>query len=63
MIDESIKVQINSIDEYVKRINEIMQALHDKNVEIKILYKDALLNKPPVLELWKATEHIDYLKQ
>ena len=62
MIDEEIKGDIEKIKDYVDGINFLIRSLHEKGVEIRIAYKDGNTTVPPSIELWRATEHIDYLK-
>lgn len=62
MIDNDIKVLVDEISEYTERINIILADLHTKNVEVRFLYKDSGADTPPCLSLWRATEHVDYLK-
>ncbi len=61
-MDEEIKNDIEKIKDYVDGINFLMKSLHEKSVEIRIAYKDGSSTVAPTIELWRATEHIDYLK-
>ncbi len=66
MIDTEIQQDIEKIKDYVSGINILMDSLYDRGVEIRIAYKDSTSGSPtgrPCLELWRATEHIDYLKR
>jgi hypothetical protein len=66
MIDTEIQEKINIIKENVNIINGLMADLHSKGVEIRIAYKDSGSGSPtglPCLDLWRATEHVDYLKE
>jgi hypothetical protein len=63
MIDKDIAESIEEIVTRVNTINSIMASLYEKNVEIRIAYKDADHGQPPKLDLWRATEHINYLKK
>jgi hypothetical protein len=40
-----------------------MSSLYEKDVEIRIAYKEADRGQPPQLNLWRAIEHINYLKK
>lgn len=66
MIDSEIFEDIRRIEDYVEGINFLMDSLHKKGVEVRISYKDSTSGAPngiPCLELWRATEHVDYLKE
>ena len=66
MIDKEIEQDINTIKDYVHGINHLMQILHEKGVEIRLAYKDSTSGSPtggPYLDLWRAIEHINYLKE
>lgn len=63
MIDPQIKEQIDLLRNYVDSINVLMDTLHQQNVEVRILYKDPSGQTAPRIELWRATEHINYLKE
>ena len=66
MIDSDIQLKIDLIKDHVSKINELMAMLEEKNVEIRIQFKDSTnsgSNTKPHLELWRATEHINYLKE
>jgi hypothetical protein len=62
MIDLTIVEKIRNISKNVDEINQLMSQLHTQDVEIRIAYKDAAKGEPPKIELWRATEHVDYLK-
>ncbi len=65
MKDINIKNQVIKLDALIKDVNVIMKELHEQNVEVRITYKDATNGAPngiPCLELWRAIEHNDYLK-
>jgi hypothetical protein len=65
-MDPEIQTDIDRIKDYVDGINFLMKSLYEKGVEIKISYKDNTNNGSgtiPHLELWRAIEHIDYLKK
>ena len=67
MIDREIQTKIQKIKENVDAINLLMAELHEQNVEIRIAYKDSSTGggsiTVPRLDLWRATEHRDYLKE
>jgi hypothetical protein len=63
MIDRDIADSIDEIVTRVNTINSIMASLYEKDVEIRISYKEADRGQPPKLDLWRATEHINYLKK
>lgn len=67
MIDNEVKEKIDEIHSCVNSINQLMAELYLKNVEIRIAYKDSAngggKDCTPHIELWRATEHIDYLKE
>ena len=62
MIDSNIAENVQTILKNVDEINQLMSKLYEQNVEIRIAYKDASKGEPPRIELWRATEHVDYLK-
>ncbi len=58
-INEQIDIVKNNVDE----INRIMAELYTQGVEIRIAYKDPEgINKVPRLDLWRAIQHINLLK-
>ena len=67
MIDREIQTKIQTIKENVDSINTLMAELHEQNVEIRIAYRDSSgsgeTERAPHIELWRATEHRDYLKE
>jgi hypothetical protein len=66
MIDAEIQESINIIKENIDIINNLMAEMHSKGVEIRIAYKDSSNGSStglPRLDLWRATEHVDYLKE
>lgn len=63
MIDQEISDAVNEITSRVNTINVLMDQLYKKNVEIRISYKDSEKGNPPRLEVWRAVEHVDYLKK
>lgn len=62
MIDSDITIKINTIKDSVNLINTLIAELYKKEVEIKIKYEESVVDKPPRLNFWRATEHVDYLK-
>ena len=62
MIDSNIAEKVQTILKNVDEINQLMSELYEHSVEIRIAYKDANKGEPPRIELWRATEHVDYLK-
>jgi len=66
MIDKEIKTDVQVIQDCINLINSTMSDLYKKGVEIRIAYKDSTSGAPngiPCLELWRAIEHRDYLKE
>ena len=62
MIDPEIENKVTAIRASVDLINCLIADLYEHNVEIRISYQDASNGNPPSINLWRATEHIDYLK-
>jgi hypothetical protein len=62
MTDPEVADKITKIKDSVELINSLMAELHEKNVEIKIKYTDSTLDIPPGIVLYRAIEHVDYLK-
>ncbi len=65
MKDDNIKVKVARLTNLIKDVNSVMKELHQLRVEVRISYKDSSSGAPegiPCLELWRATEHNDYLK-
>ena len=62
MIDANIAEKVQTILKNVDEINQLMSELYEHSVEVRIAYKDASKGEPPRIELWRATEHVDYLK-
>lgn len=62
MNDPEIQSKILTIKDSVNLINSLMAELHEKNVEVRIQYVEAAKGVPPGISLWRATEHVDYLK-
>lgn len=63
MIDNNISSKIDTIKRNVEEINLLMAELHKLAVEVRIQYKDASGLSPPQIDLWRATEHVDYLRR
>lgn len=63
MIDSKISSRIDIIKKNVEEINTLMAELHSLAVEVRIQYKDASGVSPPQIDLWRATEHVDYLRR
>ena len=63
MIDNTIADKIQIISKNVDEINQLIAELYAQNVEVRIAYKDSTKGDPPRIDLWRATEHVDYLKQ
>ncbi len=63
MINKNIAKKISIIKKNVDEINEIMAELYTDQVEIRISYKDSSMDQPPQIDLWRATEHVDYLQK
>lgn len=62
MTDPDIQDKIQTIKDSVNLINTLMTELYEKNVEIRIMYVEASKGAAPGISLWRATEHVDYLK-
>jgi len=62
MKDNDIQSIIDSINKSVGSINTLLATLHERDVEIKLVFNDAKSDHPPFLYIWKAVEHIDYVK-
>ena len=62
MKDPDIQSIVNLVQAAIDNINTAVQLLHEKDVEIKLAFNDAKAEKPPFLYIWKAIEHIDYVK-
>lgn len=66
MIDPAIKQDIETIKSCIDQINELMATLHERGVEVRIAYKDSSNGGGsgcvPHIELWRATEHVNYLE-
>jgi hypothetical protein len=63
MIDNSIADKVQIISKNVDEINQLIAELYTQDVEVRIAYKDSSKGEPPRIDLWRATEHVDYLKQ
>jgi hypothetical protein len=63
MFDNSIAEKVQTILKNVDEINQLMSELYEQSVEIRIAYKDANKGEPPKIDLWRATEYVDYLKK
>lgn len=65
MKDDTIKQLTDDLKIVIGEANEIMKKLHLLNVEVRVAYKDNTCGAPegiPYLELWRVTEHNNYLK-
>ena len=62
MKDSTIQGIVDGVQEYVDEINESIKLLHNKDVEIKLAFNDAKNGNPPNIYIWKAIEHVDYIK-
>ena len=63
MIDDTIADKVQTISKNVDEINQLIAELYTQDVEIRIAYKDSSKGEPPRIDLWRATEHVDYLKK
>ena len=63
MIDPEVHGDIEKIKDYVSAINFLLKCLHEKEVEVRIAYKDSTKDSPPMIDLWRATAHVDYLNR
>lgn len=64
MIDPEIKQSIDDIKMHIKEINNILEELHKKGVDVQLTFDNNMngkTNTRPSLELWRATEKVDYL--
>ena len=64
MIDPEIKHSIDNIKMHIKEINNILEELHKKGVDVQLTFDNNMNGKTnayPSLELWRATEKVDYL--
>lgn len=62
MIDGEIKLLVAEIEDAVATINKNMDILHQRDVEVRFIFKDPAAGNPPTLNLWRAVEHVNYLK-
>ena len=62
MKDPDIQSLVNLIQASIDNINTAMEVLYNKDVEIKLVFNEAKVDKIPNLYIWKAIEHIDYVK-
>ena len=62
-MNELILEKINIIEKNVEEINQLISELHLDNVEVRIAYKEPANSNPASIRLWKAIEHVDYLKK
>lgn len=62
MLNSSIKDKIDSIQGHISDINLLLCDLRADNVEIKIEFTKDTTTQDPILKLWRAIEHVDYLK-
>ena len=62
MKDPDIQSIVDLVQAAIDNINTAVEILHEKYVEIKIVYNEAKGDTPPHLYIWKAIEHIDYVK-
>ena len=63
MKDPDIQAIVNLTQESINKINDTIKLLHNKDVEIKLVFNDAKADASPHLYIWKAIEHIDYTKE
>ena len=63
MIDDTIADKVQTINKNVDEINQLIAELYTQDVEVRIAYKDSSKGEPPRIDLWRATEHVDYLKK
>jgi len=65
MNDIDVQTKITHIKDHIKSINEIIAELHNKKVDIGIMYQDNVntrIGNIPQLKLWKALQVVDYNK-
>ena len=62
MKDPDILSIVSLVQESVDKINESVKLLHEKDVEIKLVFNEPKSETPPYLYIWKAVEHVDYAK-
>ena len=67
MINAEISKKVSDLKQNIENINQIMAELYTGyGVEIRISYNDRTNRGDgtvPNIELWKAIEHVDYLKE
>jgi hypothetical protein len=62
MRDPAVTNMVEQIKEHVDLINGLMKQLWEDRVEVRINYTGTdRANTPPRLDLWKATQSVDYL--
>ena len=64
MMDPEIKSNIDKLKIHVAEINTLMQELTKKGVEIQLFFDNNVNGKSnnyPSLQVWRATEKVDYL--
>jgi wyosine [tRNA(Phe)-imidazoG37] synthetase (radical SAM superfamily) len=62
-MNKLILKKINTIEKNVEEINQLLDELHLDHVEVRIAYKESSNGNAPAISLWKAVEHVDYLKK
>lgn len=63
MKDPAIIELVESLKQKVSEINDIMAALHEQRVEVRLQYKlEENPEKKPTLSIWRCTGHDDYLQ-
>ena len=61
MMDPEVTNLIIEIKEHIDKVNALLEAGWNSGLEVRINYVDKTSSAPPRLDLWKATQSIDYL--
>jgi hypothetical protein len=61
MKDPAVRELVNELKLHVAAVNVIMQGLGKLDVEVRVAYNDKKGDVQQSINLWKITEHTDYL--
>lgn len=61
MMDPDLQEVVRGIKEHIDEINQLIEVGWGAGVEIRINYVDKTATTAPKLNLWRATQSIDYL--